>query len=320
MEQKIRIAGLGISGIYLYWRLKNDGFDVTGFDIKKEKFYIPCGYATNENIIKEYMSLINMDFQEYVLSRADNIKFAGNKFNGRMLGSSGLCTFDKNKLEEDGRNGIKISKINRNDSGLIVDATGISRAYLGKHREDLQYYTLEYLTDSSEHRDFYFYFFEGGRGYFWSFPLGNRYHVGAGSLSMDDLATVRKYKPLKITSRNIRMAPLFDSIQNENVIGVGESIGTVSPVTGEGIIPSLKSAEILYECIKRYDPEEIGGIYRKRIMSEFGYYYRLSHLVSNIQSGKIISTGNITSIKYVKKTVNDFGIKLDIIPFIRHFI
>lgn len=320
MEQRIRIAGLGISGIYLYQRLKNDGFNVTGFDIKKEKFYIPCGYATNENIMQKYMSQINIDFEKYILSRANKITFAGNKFDDRILDPSGLCTFDKNKLEEDARNSIELSKINRDDDGLIIDATGISRAYLGKSREDTQYYTLEYLTDSSEHKDFYFYFFERGRGYFWSFPMGNKYHVGAGSLSVDDLTAVRKYIPVRITSRNIRMSPQFGSIQNGNVIGIGESIGTVSPVTGEGIIPSLRSAEILYECIKRYGPEDAGNVYRHRIIKEFGYYYRLSRLVSNIQAGRTLNLSNIIAIKYVKKTVNDFGIRLEVLPFIRHFV
>ncbi|WMT52234.1 MAG: NAD(P)/FAD-dependent oxidoreductase [Ferroplasma sp.] len=320
MEERIRIAGLGISGLYLYWRLKNDGFDVTGFDIKKEKFYIPCGYATNENIMQKYMSLINIDFEKYVFSRANQITFAGNKFDDRILDPSGLCTFDKNKLEEDGRNSIEISKINRNKGGLIIDATGISRSYLGKSPGDSQYFTLEYLTDSSDHRDFYFYFFEGGRGYFWSFPLGNRYHIGAGSLSKADLDTVRKYIPVRITSRNIRMSPQFSYIQNGNVIGVGEAIGTVSPITGEGIVPSLRSAEILYECIKKYGIEDAGNAYRHRIMDEFGYYYRLSRLVSNIQAGRILNLSNIAAIKYVKKTVNEFGIRLEILSFIRHFI
>jgi flavin-dependent dehydrogenase len=316
----IRIAGLGISGLYLYWRLKNDGFDVSGYDIKKDDFYIPCGYATNENIMKGYMDVIGVDFQKYVLSRAKNITFSGNNFQEKHLESSGLCTFDKNQLEKDESNNLKILPIDKQNKDMIVDATGITRAYLGKSKNDRQYYSLEYLTDQSDHRDFYFYFFKGGRGYFWSFPLGNKYHVGAGSLSIADLNTVRKSIPLKITSRNIRMVPLFDSMSRENIIGIGEAIGTVSPITGEGIIPSLRSAELLFQCIKKYDKEELLNAYTKAISKEFGYYYKLSRLIFNIRSGKIINPTNIYAIKYVKRTVNDFGIKLDILPFLKHFI
>ena len=65
----IKIAGLGISGTYLYHRLKNAGFDVSAYDPRKEKYYIPCGYATNEFKISEYMSRINMDFEDYILNR-----------------------------------------------------------------------------------------------------------------------------------------------------------------------------------------------------------------------------------------------------------
>jgi flavin-dependent dehydrogenase len=316
----IRIGGLGISGLYLYWRLKNDGFDVTGTDKKKDNFYIPCGYATNERLMQEYMSRINFDFQEYVLSRADNIIFAGNNFQNRTLEPSGLCTFDKNMMEKDASKGIEHASISSTEKSLIVDATGISRSFLGRSQNDVQYYTLEYLTDKSEYDNFYFYFLEHGRGYFWSFPLGDRCHVGIGSTSKEDLVGVREYKPLKITSRNIRLKPLFDSLHKDNVIGIGEAIGTVSPITGEGIMPSIRSAEILYQCIKRYEAQELAEAYRQRIIKEFGYYSKLHQLVSSIQSGKILSINNISSIKYVKRTVNDFGIKFEILPFLKHFI
>ena len=282
----IRIGGLGISGLYLYWRLKNDGFDVSGYDVKRDDFYIPCGYATNENIMNEYMSIIGVDFRKYVLSRGKKIIFSGYNFQEKNLESSGICTFDKNQLEKDESNNLKILPIDKHSMDLIIDATGITRAYLGKSMSDKQYYTLEYLTDHSDHDDFYFYFFKGGRGYFWSFPLDNKYHVGAGSLSIADLNMVRKSVPIRVTSRNIRMFPLFDSMSRKNIIGIGEAIGTVSPITGEGIIPSLKSAELLFQCIKKYDKENLQNAYREAISKEFGYYYKLSRLVSNIQSGK----------------------------------
>jgi len=316
----IKIAGLGISGIYLYRRLKDAGFNVYAFDPKKRGYYIPCGYATNEFNMSRYMSNINIDFSDYVLSRADNITFSGNKFDGRTLKSGGLCTFDKNKLEELAAKDIPMSPIRQEAGDLIIDATGISRAYIGPSAGDLQYKTLEYLTPHSDHEDFYFYFLPGGRGYFWSFPLGKNFHVGVGSLSSEDFSLVRKYKKIRVTSRNIRMAPLFNDMGSENIIGIGEAIGTVSPITGEGIVPSIESAEMLFNCLKTGDVNNILTEYRKKINRKFGYYNKLGSLVMNIQKGNIMKSGNILAIKDVKKTINEFGIKLEIMPFLKHFL
>ncbi len=317
---RIKIAGLGISGMYLYRRLKDAGFDVAAYDPKKRGYYIPCGYATNEFKICKYMSKINIEFSGYVLSRADDIIFSGNRFEGRTLKSSGLCTFDKNRLEAAGTEDIQVSPVLSEKDELIIDATGISRAYIGPAAGDIKYKTLEYLTDYSDYKDFYFYFLPGGRGYFWSFPMGKEFHIGVGSLSDGDFSLVRKYKKIKVAARNIRMAPQFDSIGHGNIIGVGEAIGTISPVTGEGIIPSLKSAEILYNCLKTGDTDSIRTRYRQKIKKEFGYYSKLSSLVLNVQRGDIMNPGNILAIKDVKKTINEFGIKLDILPFLSHFL
>jgi flavin-dependent dehydrogenase len=316
----IKIAGLGISGMFLYWRLKNDGFDVEAYDPKKKDFYIPCGYATNERLMKSYMSKINVDFDRYILTRADKIIFSGNNFSGKTMESSGLCTFDKNRLENDVSKEILSKPIKVEKDDIIIDATGISRSYLGSTHSDTQYSTLEYLTDYSDFKDFYFYFLPKGRGYFWSFPLGNMYHIGVGSLSREDFKMVRKYRKAIVTSRNIRMSPQFASVKKGNVIGVGEAIGTVSPVTGEGIVPSLKSAELLYNCMENGNTEEIGNVYQKKVIREFGYYYKLSNMVSNIQRGKILSFDNISGIKDVKRTVNEFGVKFEILPFLKHFL
>jgi flavin-dependent dehydrogenase len=316
----IKIAGLGISGIYLYNRLRNSGFDVSGFDPRRDDYYIPCGYATNEFKMSEYMSKINIDFDGYILSRAENITFAGNNFTGKILKSSGLCTFDKNRLEADARKNIKKEIIEQKKDDIIIDATGISRAFLGRYQHDIQYRTLEYLTEYSDYPEFYFYFLPGGNGYFWSFPLGNKFHVGIGSRYLEGLSMLKKYKYTKVTSRNIRMAPLFDSVYNGNVVGVGEAIGTVSPITGEGILPSIKSAEILFNCINKYGADNFTEVYQKKINKEFGYYSRLASLVSSIQKGNPIKIENMFSMKYAKKDINDFGIKFNILPFISHFI
>ncbi len=317
----INIAGLGISGLYIYYRLKGSGFDVNAYEVKNKNFYLPCGFATNKNMINNYLKNINTNINDYLLKDADSVIFAGNNFSAETLNSNGLCTFDKNKLENDLIRDINYKNgVINDDKNITIDATGISRYYLKNVKNDDKFYTMEYLTDISDYNDFYFYFLPGGRGYFWSFPLKNKYHVGVGTKNIDDFKLLNKYKKLKLMSRNIRLKPLFDYMFNNNVIGTGESIGTVSPVTGEGIMPSIKSSEILFNNLKKYDDiNELKIHYQKDIKKEFGYYILLNNLINNIYNKNIINYNNIKSIKYVKKTVNDFGIKINIMPFIKHF-
>uniref|UniRef100_UPI000780AD78 NAD(P)/FAD-dependent oxidoreductase n=1 Tax=Acidiplasma cupricumulans TaxID=312540 RepID=UPI000780AD78 len=302
----IKIAGLGISGLYIYTRLKNSGFDVSAFELKKPDHYIPCGFATNINIIKKYADNINIDFDKYVMSYAKDITFSGNNFAGRHLASKGLVTFDKNKFENDIIKSINYEKSiikTENRDNIIIDATGISRYYIKQTTGDDKYYTIEYLTENSDFKDFYFYFLPQGRGYFWSFPLGNgRYHVGVGSKNMQDLSMINKYKRIRITGRNIRMKPLFSAISNDNIIGIGEAIGTVSPLTGEGIIPSLKSAEILFQAFKKYnDLESLKDEYERNIKKEFYYYNILYRFVKNVQENRIINYNTLKANKIYLK-------------------
>jgi phosphoglycerate dehydrogenase-like enzyme len=65
---KVGIAGLGSSGSFLLNLLSKDGFDVTGFDPKKDGYYIPCGYAANYSRMKELIALCGLNFDDYVLS------------------------------------------------------------------------------------------------------------------------------------------------------------------------------------------------------------------------------------------------------------
>ncbi len=318
----IKIAGLGISGLYLYYRLKDNGFNVSTYEVKNKNFYLPCGFATNKNIINDYLKNINIDVNDYLLSDANNITFSGNNFKPEILESDGLCTFDKNKLENDLIKNIDYkNKIIKDDKNIIIDATGISRYYLKNVKNDEKFFTLEYLTNNSDYNDFYFYFLPEGRGYFWSFPLNGKYHIGVGTKNINDFKLLNKYNKIKLMSRNIRLKLLFDNIFYNNIIGTGESIGTVSPVTGEGIIPSIKSSEILLNNLKKYDDiNELKIHYKNDIKNEFHYYILLNKLINNINNKKIINYNNIKSIKYVKKTINEFGIKFNIAPFIKHFI
>ncbi|AAT43778.1 NAD(P)/FAD-dependent oxidoreductase [Picrophilus oshimae] len=314
----IKIFGLGVAGSYLLARLHGSGFSVTGFDVKRDNYYIPCGYATNINKIKNFMDKINIDIDEYLLSYSDIIEISGNNFKPIYLNSRGLVTIDKNRLEKDIIEGNK--KNQKIYPEIIIDATGVSRYYLGRPKDDELYYTKEYLVKKSFKDGFYFYFLKNGSGYTWSFPLNGKYHIGIGSKNINDVRnfSIKSYE--KVVSRMIRLKPAFP-VSINNIIGTGEAIGSVSPITGEGIVPSLETAEILFKNISKYnDLDEIKRHYDidiKRYMSRF---YKLNKLVNNVQNDKILNIENILALRAASKSLNDFGIDFRLSMVIRHFI
>lgn len=319
----IHISGMGIAGSYLFRRLMNEGIDVEAHDPRRKSYYLPCGYATNELILDDYLRKVEMSSSGYVLSRARSVTFAGNNFSEISFDSRGLCTIDKKKLEEDLSGGYQADRpLQGNEAVIRVDATGISRALLGSHEGDYTMYAKEYLTSESTHGDFFFYFFKGGHGYFWEFPLGEKYHVGAGSDSLGMIdEKLADYSREIVTGRRIRLAPLFDNVGEGNIIGIGEAVGTVSPISGEGIIPSMKSSELLFQSIVKYsDVEKIRENYREALEKEFGYYRKLRRLVSRIQAGEKLGMSDLGAARAAKKDLEMFGVDFRISKVIKHFL
>ncbi|KAA8923055.1 NAD(P)/FAD-dependent oxidoreductase [Thermoplasma sp.] len=317
---RISIKGLGISGLYLYERLRQGGFNVSGFDIKRPDFYIPCAYATNLYLMKPFMSKIGVDFEEYVFHHAESIILAGERGMSVEFRSAGLVTFDRNRLQMDLMGGIAMK--NDQDADIVVDATGISRYYLGRDPGDITYYTKEYLTDRSSHDDFYFLFLERGNGYLWEFPLDKgHFHVGVGSRVYDDLHRIDQQERIKITGRKIRMKPLFESARRGNIVGIGEAVGTVSPLTGEGILPSIESAELLYDLISHgSDPDEVIRSYTKKLRDRFSSYYQLSEFVERVQAGNLLRPSNLRYAGPISREMKHFGIDFSLVKAVRSLI
>lgn len=315
------IAGLGVAGSYLYRRLHDSGFDVMAYDPRRQDFYLPCGYALNEHVARSYLANIGMDVDDYILSRADTVTIDSGK---RTLefDSCGLCTVDKNLLLRDMVLNIPFKREKAPNNDIIIDATGISRAYLGPVENDLTMFTKEFLCQQSEHRNFYFRYFNGGHGYYWEFPLGRDYHIGAGSDMIDIMnnsLNVTHY--MKVVSRKIRLCPLFHNISSGRVIGVGESIGTVSPITGEGIMPSIESAEILFQVLRRAnDMESILVHYSNEISRFFRRYNSLYSLLLDSRNGKLMKISNVMKYRAVKEDFRHFGIEINIRGLVKAII
>ena len=317
------IAGAGIAGSYLFGRMRNEGYDVRIFDPKIKDFYIPCGFATNRNLLAPYLSNLNIEFDQILEAQDNIVEIAGNNFEPIEAENTGLCTVNKMKMEQlmSGEE-VLHSTCPLNQDQPVIDATGVSRFYLPASGKDKKMFAIEKVCRKSEYKGFYFYFFPEGRGYFWSFPLGDRYHMGAGGINLEEVKDhLEKYEAVRTVSRMIRMRPIKENITSGNILGVGESIGYISPLLGEGIIPALESAEALFQSMKKSDDiGEISIIYQNRISKRMKEFERIANLVENIQSGRVFMSSNILAVRLAMNEMRKFGFSISFRKILSHFL
>jgi flavin-dependent dehydrogenase len=214
----------------------------------------------------------------------------------------GLVTYNKRKWESDLLRGIRVSygrKCNLespllSELDLVIDCTGFHRSLLPKSEEDFIIPAYEYLVENlKDIEDFYVIGYKGARGYFWCFPLSKgEAFVGAGDLDRryygisEFLARHPECNIRKKIGRPIRLAPprRMQPFYWNNVVGVGESIGCVFPMLGEGIIPSLICCDIFLHELTRSNNLGNGfdfKHYSSSVLKRFRYYddvYRIIRL------------------------------------------
>jgi flavin-dependent dehydrogenase len=92
------------------------------------------------------------------------------------------------------------------------------------------------------------------------------------------------------------------------VVGVGESIGTVYPLLGEGIIPSMTCGDIFVETLG--DNER----YRKMVLEKFAIYPKVLAFVRNKMESKFGIMKNFVDMlsiyRYMKKHEDRFGMEI----------
>ena len=172
---------------------------------------------------------------------------------------------------------VKQANGNFSDFDTIVDATGFHRSLLPKLKGDLVVPSLEYQVKSKElpYDDFVIRPYPGLMGYWWFFPLGDGMaHVGAGDLlhryrgELDGFVKKYKCEVIRRIGRPVRVTPpkLCEPFFDGKVVGVGESIGTVYPMLGEGIVPSMQCADLFVDHLG--DKEG----YRRAVLDHFEIY------------------------------------------------
>jgi flavin-dependent dehydrogenase len=283
---KIAIAGAGPAGSYLAARLAGRHQVDLYEGQKKERFTSICAWGTARGGASELLRKVGLNFDDYIFHKGREMYVSA--FNNiYRVSAPELVTFDKPRMLLDISKGTNIHYDTFVRPGdiegrydLVVDATGPYRRVLGPAAgdRDMVLPTFQWLVkyDDLPFDDFYIEPFNSFSGYLWYFPLGDHNaFVGAGDIWKQHRrrveAFLEKYPPkerVRTMGKPIRVAAprsVFPHTKG-NVAGVGEAVGTVYPILGEGILPSMLAADMLAESL-----EDLNS-YERSILSKFSAY------------------------------------------------
>lgn len=330
---RFAIAGAGVAGSYLGSMLQTRGHEVEIFESSRPQDHWPvCAWGASRHMLDRFSEKAGLDFDDYVLHVGKRLRMDLPNNKVEHLDLKGLVTYDKRRWEHDLMKGLEIkygTKVTRDtfpldDYDLVLDCTGLHRTLLPKSKEDFIIPAYEYLLEGVKGEDeFYTIGYAGAKGYFWYFPLGGgKGYMGAGDV-LKKYHGIKEFferhpeaKVAKKIGRPIRLAPpkRMEPFFEGNVVGVGESIGCVFPMLGEGIIPSLICCDFFLESLGdgKFDFKK----YRKRVLSYFGYYddvYRIVRLkmdgkLSTIRHAKLL----MSMYRHMKKEESRFGFEVSL--------
>lgn len=329
---RIAIVGLGVAGSYLASTLSKE-HEVTGYDrLPIENFDAVCAWGTTKSVISELVKPSGLDFENYVMH--DGREMIVDASDERIhIKLKGLCIYDKLSLTKDMAKGQKVhfgkyvnDIPNKEDYDIIIDSTGLTRPLLPRIKDDVLIPSLQYKVKYRERPfdDFYIKPFPGLGGYFWYFPLENGYaHVGAGDIHKRHIAEIETFfnkfpcEKIHKVGRPVRITPpaLCQPFSQGKVVGVGESIGTVHPMLGEGIIPSLQCARLLVENI--HDLKA----YESRVKSHFRAFEKVYRLVKAKLDNNFSLRSQFPNLLYIflymKRNENRYGLQVKLRDMIK---
>jgi flavin-dependent dehydrogenase len=179
-------------------------------------------------------------------------------------------------------------------------------------------YKVRYQPGKEPFDDFYLKTFPSMSGYFWYFPLGNGYaHIGAGDFLKSHNRFVAEFlnkhgcEVIKKVGRPVRLTPPASCepfTDNNKSVGVGESIGTVYPLLGEGIIPATWCAELFVRNM--HDLEA----YRQEVLARFKMYSLVFKFIQLKIAGKFSlvrhGTDMLKIYQHMKSEENRYGMEV----------
>ena len=292
---KIAVVGIGVAGAYLMDRLSQDHDNsVMGFERMHESQHdAVCAWATSKNVMSDLAKNCGLNFENYIMHSGKHMKVdlkdirtADKGENYIDIELNGMVIYDKLKLIRDMIKGTTIEFGSTPEKIvlrqililllILLDSTGIIFQNPRRNFGSCIQYKVKYDLDKTPFDDLYLRAFPSMAGYFWYFPLGNGYaHIGAGDFErkqnnkfVEDF--LKRYKCQIIKKlEDLRISPPKNCepfTDRNKVVGVGESIGTVYPLLGEGIIPSTWCADMLVQNL--HDREN----YRREVLKKFEIY------------------------------------------------
>lgn len=300
------IAGAGVAGSYLGNMLQKRGHSVEIFEASKKEHHWPvCAWGASRHMLERFSNQAGLDFASYIFHVGKKLKIQLPENKGEVLDLKGLVTYNKYGWEADLLKNVKVTygtKMTRETFAFdkydyVIDCTGLHRSLLPKSSEDFLIPAYEYLLNNVKGADdFYVIGYKGAKGYFWYFPLeGGQAYMGAGDIEKKyygidaffkqhpEAKVIKKIgRPIRL-SPSKRMEPFFDG----NVIGVGESIGCVFPMLGEGIIPTLICCDVFLHVLDKSSKKFDFNKYRKKVLNTFAYYDDVYKIVRLKMDGKL---------------------------------
>jgi len=285
-----------MTGAYAYRLLKNRGLepDVYHRDCRTACGINPCAWGTSRDFF-DLVGAAGLDPAKYLLQATDHVWMDDVRISGDLM------TFDKPALLQDLLQGATLKKVPLDVSAYdrVIDATGISRSYLPPIEADVLLPCIQRRIETSEPLENRIKL--GGVGYAWIFPLSRHgYHIGCGSLAGDPTAYLASLgwienrgrdaskKVLCACSGHVRLTGPFASQPfvaggtAHEVWGVGESIGCVAPLAGDGVVPGMKSVQVM---LQHWDDPEA---YTKNLLKEFRWMEEERRVID-----KLLSKGSL---------------------------
>lgn len=293
-----------------------------------------CAWGTSKHELSKIMKPLGIDFQKYILFNGKDMHVDLGNGKMREIPLKGLVTFDKHQMELDLTKGKKVqfgvkatpSLLKDQKYDMVIDCTGFHRAFLPKIKNDMWVpcveYKVNYENGKTPFEDFFIRPFNQLSGYFWYFPLesGSAF-VGAGDFKKEQNEFVDKFNSenpgqlVRKVGRPIRISPpkYCEPFYFGNVVGCGESIGTVFPLLGEGIIPSLQCAQLLCENL-----DDLPA-YRKAVLKKFEYFNSVYDIINLKLAGKFSMVKQLPMMlkvyREMKKMEDRFGMEVRINDF-----
>jgi len=332
---KIALAGAGVVGSYLGSMLQRRGHDVEIFEASKKETHWPvCAWGASRHMLEKFSKQAGLNFDDYVFHVGKMLRMELPADKVEYLELRGLVTYDKHAWEEALLKDVKVAygaKVTKETFPFekydyVIDCTGLHRTLLPKSNDDFLIPAYEYLLENVHGIDeFYVIGYKGAKGYFWYFPLDKeRGYMGAGDVEKKYYGVSEFFKQhpearvVKKVGRPIRLAPpkRMEPFYDGNIIGVGESIGCVFPMLGEGIIPSLICCDLFLEVLDKSKDKFDSKQYRKKVLDRFDYYDDVYRVVRLKMDGKLSTVRHVNLLmsmyRHMKKEEKRFGFEVSL--------